>query len=235
MITNNYYLTFVFLLISFSTISQNKVCESSENALEDLNAIGKCSIEQFKKSNKKEFVKVETRNRFVRKRSNSYLSNLKKNLVTVKSKANTKAKKITETKHAVNKAEVKNSSEYALKDFVRFDLVTNAPVFITCADAPINSINSCVKETFVNTILDNFIYPFDAAAAGVEGTVWVRFIIDKEGYVTNVTTKGPENGMLLEKEAERLISFLPKFIPGKHNNDFVNVEYFMPIKFQLDE
>ena len=87
---------------------------------------------------------------------------------------------------------------------------------------------------FVNNILEHLIYPFDAASEGVEGVVWVRFIIDVDGYIKNITTKGPPNGALLEKEASRLISLLPKFMPGKHNDNYVNVEYFMPIDFQLD-
>ena len=84
-------------------------------------------------------------------------------------------------------------------------------------------------------ILENLIYPFDAAAEGIEGRVWVRFIVDKEGFVKNITTSGPPNTELLENEAERLIGLLPKFIPGKLNDDYVNVEYFLPIDFQLDQ
>ena len=87
----------------------------------------------------------------------------------------------------------------------------------------------------MHDILDNLTYPFDAAAEGIEGRVWVRFIIDEDGYVSNITTSGPQNGALLEEEAERLVKLLPKFIPGKHNDEYVNVEYFIPIDFHLDE
>lgn len=234
---------FIFICV-FPVLSQNKVCENSDNKIEDLNLIGKCAIEEFKKSNKTEYLKVQTRNRYVRKKTNSYLSKLKKNLnhsktneVTKTSESNNFEKPKTSNVSADKKIDevVSASSESILKDFIRFDQVNEIPVFINCADASIAFKNSCVKETFVNIILDNFTYPFDAAAAGLEGTVWVRFIIDKEGYVKNVSTKGPENGSLLEEEAKRLVSLLPKFIPGKHKNNFVNVEYFMPIDFHLNK
>ena len=222
-------LGFTFLLTTQFSFSQNKVCESgSDDILVDLNAIGKCAINKFKKSESKEYVKIATRNRYVRKKRNSYVTNLKKNLKTVTP--------IKKTKELTKNTDVKIvRPEIALvKDFMRFDKVTNIPVFITCSDT-VTDKQSCVKETLVATILENLVYPFDAAASGIEAVVWVRFIIDKEGYIKNITTQAPENGKLLEVEAKRLISLLPKFLPGTHNDSYVNVEYFLPIDFQLDK
>ena len=127
------------------------------------------------------------------------------------------------------------SGEGVINDYLRFDIVSDAPVFVDCADYAGDSKQNCVKETIVNTILENLTYPFDAASQGIEGRVWVRFIVDKEGYVTNITTEGPANGELLEEEAKRLVTLLPKFVSGKHNGAYVNVEYFIPIDFQLNE
>ena len=230
-------LIFICAFVSLSTMSQNKVCENAQDELADLNTIGKCAIEEFKSSNKKEFVTIQTRNRFVRKRNNSYLSSLKKNLAaTTRKEAVKKEEKVLDNTTTSNtNLNIDHTSNALLKDVVRFNEVSNAPFFITCADGSAVDKDSCLKETVVSTILDNFTYPFDAAASGIEGTVWVRFVIDKDGYVKNVATLGPDNGELLEEEAKRLVSFLPKFMPGKHNNQFVNVEYFMPIDFQLDE
>lgn len=222
--------TFLFAITtSLLSLAQNKVCETSvEDSFLDLNTIGKCAIENFKKSENKGYIKIATRNRYVRKTNNSYAAKFKEDIKVISEKS-IKKTEVKEIKLAEKPKVV------LVKDYVRFDEVTNIPVFITCAGYEADNKKECVKETFVNSVLENLIYPFDAAAEGIEGVVWVRFIIDKEGYVGNVTTKGPENGMLLEKEANRLISLLPKFIPGKHNNNYVNVEYFMPIDFQLDE
>lgn len=128
-----------------------------------------------------------------------------------------------------------NAKEPLIKDYITFNKVANVPVFITCANTPEDEKQQCVKETILNTLVENFTYPFDAASQGIEGRVWVRFIVDKDGYTKNITATSFNNGSLLEEEAERLIKLLPKFIPGTHNNEYVNVEYFIPIDFQLDE
>jgi len=127
------------------------------------------------------------------------------------------------------------TNEEFIRDYVRFDQVTSAPVFITCADNQGISREECIKETIVSNMLDNLTYPFDAASEGIEGRIWVRFIVDKDGYVKNIATSGPDNAQLLEEEAKRLVTLLPKFLPGKVNDNYVNVEYFIPIDFQLDE
>ncbi len=224
------------MLLAIVAISQTKVCENTGDELLDANTIGKCAIEDFKKSEKKEYVKVSTRNRFVRKRKSSYLKNFKKNINTkALVKETNVVKEVVANNSVKEKREITRVEDVLVKNYIRFDEVNNTPVFITCADVSISMKEACVKETFVNNILENFIYPFDAAAEGIEGRVWVRFIIDKDGYVKNITSTGPEKGALLEKEAKRLVNLLPKFVPGKHNNEYVNVEFFMPIDFQLDE
>ncbi len=225
------YLTVFLLYTSILCVSQDNVCENSGNEFVDLNTIGKCSIENFKKSKNKEYVKIATRKRYVRKRNNVYINNLKKNIKEIAS-VNAKASELKTLDKGVI---IATKKEVIIKDYIRFDQVSKIPVFITCTGSNVEEKESCVKETFIHNVLDNLIYPFDAAAEGIEGIVWVRFIVDTDGYIKNISTKGPENGLLLEKEAERLISLLPKFIPGKYNNNYVNVEYFMPIDFRLDE
>lgn len=229
--TLNNYLTLFFMFTGLTSVCQHSVCESSgnNNDLTDINTIGRCAIENFKQSKNREFVKVSTRNRYIRKKSTATIVKLREDLKALSNKA--AVGKENRTQETLSKTQKDN----LIKEFVRFDHVNTSPVFVTCAGLSTGVDEGCVKETIVNNVLDNLIYPFDAAAEGIEGTVWVRFIIDKDGYVKNITSKGPSNGDLLKKEAERLVSLLPKFIPGKHNNQYVNVEYFMPIDFQLDQ
>ena len=94
---------------------------------------------------------------------------------------------------------------------------------------------TCFNQRMISHIQRNFNYPEAAAAQNIHGKVWVRFIIGKDGNVSNFKVKGPENGELLEKEAIRMVSKLPKFIPGKHDGKDANVEYYIPIKFNLQE
>jgi len=223
------------MLTGMLAISQHQVCQSSTgDDLLDLNTIGKCTIEKFKKSKDKGYVAIATRNRYVRKKTTPYIAKINK---AYKENAIKKAKAV---KKAAESSVVKNTNatvvnKKVLRDYVRFDKVTQIPVFLSCAGFSYDHKAACKKETLVHHILENLIYPFDAAAEGIEGRVWVRFIVDKEGYVKNITTSGPPKTELLEVEAERLISLLPKFIPGKLNDKYVNVEYFIPIDFQLDE
>ena len=226
-------LTFVFMLTTLLAVSQREVCHQSSTGddLLDLNTIGKCTIEKFKKSKNKGYVSVATRNRYVRKKPTAYTAKINEVY-----KANAIKKEVKDA--VVKKAVIANSTvttKEVLRDYVRFDKVTQIPVFLTCAEFSYDHKDVCKKETLVHHILENLIYPFDAAAEGIEGRVWVRFIVDKEGHVKNITTSGPPKTELLETEAERLISLLPKFMPGKLNGDYVNVEYFIPIDFQLDE
>lgn len=59
----------------------------------------------------------------------------------------------------------------------------------------------------------------------------VQFTIDKKGHVTNIKTKSPHPQ--LDKEAVRVINFIPEMTPGKQNNKDVGVIYNLPIVFQV--
>ena len=144
-------------------------------------------------------------------------------------------------KAVVAKAPVKNVTkvttavEKEITDFVKFSEVQSIPQFSACAKSPDTQKLNCFNERMISHIQRNFHYPDAAAQQNIEGKVWVRFIIDKNGNVTNIKSKGPQNGQLLEQEAERMVSKLPKFAPGKHDGKDVNVEYYIPINFQLQE
>jgi periplasmic protein TonB len=80
----------------------------------------------------------------------------------------------------------------------------------------------------------NLRYPSIAQRTGLEGTVYVRFVVDTEGSVTNIEVMRGVSG-ILDKEASRVISLLPKWKPGMQHNRPVNVRMMMPIKFELGE
>ena len=58
-------------------------------------------------------------------------------------------------------------------------------------------------------------------------------MIDSKGYTTNVRSRGPDK--ILETEAERIISLLPKMQPGKQRGKAVKVSYAVPIFFKFQE
>jgi len=91
------------------------------------------------------------------------------------------------------------------------------------------------RKTF-NTLMQlhigsNFVYPKEAIAKKVSGRVSIMFTIDKEGNVSKIKTKGP--APILENEARRIISLLPKLQPGRQNGLPVKIPYSIPINFKL--
>ena len=82
-------------------------------------------------------------------------------------------------------------------------------------------------------IINKLQYPEAAQQAGIEGTVIVKFIIDKRGQVSEAKVlKGPE---ALSKAAETVVRGLPGFTPGTQNGKPVNVELVLPIRFALSD
>jgi protein TonB len=75
-------------------------------------------------------------------------------------------------------------------------------------------------------------YPSQARRMGIEGRVYVEFIVDKDGSVTNVrAVKGIGAGC--DEEAERVMKNVPKFKPGKQRGRAVKVKMVLPIYFKL--
>lgn len=80
----------------------------------------------------------------------------------------------------------------------------------------------------------NMRYPEEAKKAGIEGRVYITFIINEDGSISDAEViKGKELGHGLPEEAKRVIMSLPKWKPGKQNGRTVNVYFTLPISFKL--
>ena len=81
-------------------------------------------------------------------------------------------------------------------------------------------------------IAENVRYPELAKENDIQGTVYVRFVVDEKGKVTNVELlRGVDP--LLDKEALRVVQSLPNWKPGKQRGKAVKVSHSVPIKFAL--
>ena len=81
---------------------------------------------------------------------------------------------------------------------------------------------------------ENIKYPDEAKKNGISGTVYITYVVEKDGSVSNAKVlrgASPE----LDKEAVRVVSAMPKWKPGKQKGIPVRVQYNLPIKFALDE
>lgn len=114
---------------------------------------------------------------------------------------------------------------------VPFAVVENVPIFPGCTGRNNTELKECFQEKIQAHLHKHFRYPEVALEMGIHGKVFVMFDIDREGRVSGIRTRGPDQ--LLEKEAARIVSLLPKMTPGKQRGKPVRVPYALPINFQL--
>ncbi len=81
----------------------------------------------------------------------------------------------------------------------------------------------------------NIKYCIGTCSAGCkEGTVYMSFIVEKDGSITNIKPlKEVNSAPEFTKEAIRVISIMPKWTPGKINDQVVRVEVKQPVRFRL--
>lgn len=115
---------------------------------------------------------------------------------------------------------------------VPFAVIEKVPQFPGCTGDN-KELRACFERKIQEHLLKHFKYPDAAAELNIQGKVFVFFLIDKNGMVTNVKSRGPDR--LLETEAERIINLLPKMEPGKQRNKSVGVPYSIPINFKLQQ
>ena len=114
---------------------------------------------------------------------------------------------------------------------VPFAVIEDVPIFPGCEKVDKSQRRDCFQEQMNKHIRKNFRYPEIAQEMGIQGRVYVNFIIAKDGQITNIRMRGPDKN--LEKEAQRIISELPSMIPGKQRGRPVRVPFSIPIVFRL--
>ncbi len=88
------------------------------------------------------------------------------------------------------------------------------------------------QKALMKYIGRNLNYPQVAADNGVQGRVFLKFVVEKDGSVGEVQVlRSPDK--LLEKEAVRVVKTIPKFKPGKQRGKPVRVWYQLPVTFRL--
>lgn len=78
----------------------------------------------------------------------------------------------------------------------------------------------------------NVKYPEEARTSGKEGTVYLSFVISKDGKVTDAKIiRGVDKS--LDDEAMRVLNMMPAWKPGMQSGQPVNVQYSLPVRFNL--
>ena len=81
--------------------------------------------------------------------------------------------------------------------------------------------------------MKNIKYPKEAIEANITGKVFVQFVIEKDGSITNAKIARSAS-TLLDAEALRIVNNMPQWIPGKQRGKAVRVAYTSPISFSLE-
>ena len=87
-------------------------------------------------------------------------------------------------------------------------------------------------EAFRNYVAMNLVYPADAQMNGIQGKVFVSFIVEVDGSVSNVKLVRSVN-KLLDDVAIGAISASPRWKPGMHKGKPVRVNLTFPVNFKL--
>jgi len=136
----------------------------------------------------------------------------------------------TETDQEMIIEEIEVEEEFEDID-VPFAVIEDVPVFPGCESVAKSQRRACFQEQMNKHIRKNFRYPDIAQEMGIQGRVYVNFIIAKDGSITNIRMRGPDKN--LENEAARIIGRLPQMTPGKQRGRAVRVPFSIPITFRL--
>ena len=142
---------------------------------------------------------------------------------------------LTETKVAISIADVKGNDELNGKDIAELkEVITKAP---EAEEKPYTMVEQMPQfpggdRELLSFIAKNLHYPTIAQENGIQGKVFVRFVVSATGDVKDVKVMRSLDPYC-DKEAIRVIQSLPKWIPGRQNGRNVPVYYTVPITFKL--
>ncbi|MFL0353835.1 M56 family metallopeptidase [Xanthomarina sp. GH4-25] len=115
---------------------------------------------------------------------------------------------------------------------IPFGVIEHVPVFPGCENA--EDSRKCFAQSISKHVGANFNSKL-GEELGLKGLqkISVFFKIDKNGNITDAKARAPHEQ--LEMEALRVIKMLPKMTPGMQDGKAVNVPYYLPIKFEINE
>lgn len=89
------------------------------------------------------------------------------------------------------------------------------------------------EEAMVKYLKNNTIYPKKARKNGIEGAVYVRFVVNKNGEIVKLKIAKSVHP-LLDDEAIKVVSNMGKWIPGELDGEKISMYFTLPIKFKLE-
>jgi protein TonB len=141
-----------------------------------------------------------------------------------------------EAKAAISIADVKGNDDETGKDIADLDehrLITEQKdeVFLV-GSVEQNPEFPGGQDAMMKWIYNELKYPVIAMEMGIGGRVTVSFVVGKDGSIRDITVmRGVDPS--LDKEAVRVVSKMPKWMPGRQGGNAVSVKFMLPIVFQM--
>ncbi len=120
--------------------------------------------------------------------------------------------------------------EFTPIEFEEEEEVEEDVIFTVVEDQPQFPGGEEARQRFLE---ENLRYPQMAREAGIQGTVFVTFVVETDGSVTDVQVlRGIGGGC--DQEAVRVVEMMPRWEPGRQRGQPVRVQFNMPIRFRLN-
>ena len=136
--------------------------------------------------------------------------------------------------------EIEFEEEEEVDEVIDFAVVEGSPIFPGCKPSKKSSLSlrkeedkQCLNKGIMKHIKKNFKYPKIAKEMGIQEKIYVKFVIDKTGVITDVRVLRGEDKYLKE-EAMRLVQSIPLMTPANQRGKPVSVNYTIPINFMLN-
>ena len=118
-------------------------------------------------------------------------------------------------------------------EIFNFAVVEDKPIYPGCdPNSSKDERYTCFQKGIMNHIRSNFKYPAIPKEMGISEKIFVQFVIDKAGRITNAQVLRGEDKHLKE-EALRLVNSIPKLTAAKQRGKPVPCQFTVPINFKL--
>lgn len=129
--------------------------------------------------------------------------------------------------------DVEADEETVVEDYVPIEVeeevVEEAPIFTVVESMP--EFKGGMAELY-KYLSNNIKYPVMAKESGIQGKVYVTFVVERDGSITDVRVlRGIGGGC--DEEAVRVVQSMPRWTPGKQRGKPVRVQYNLPVRFTL--
>lgn len=114
--------------------------------------------------------------------------------------------------------------------------VESLPVFPGCEGTAENEILDCFDLQLARFLGMHLSYPKRSMEMGQEGVVYVKFVIDSDGFVSGVeqVQRGAAAPRDMVEESLRVIRLLPRMQPARMKGEAIPVKYVIPISFNIN-